>query len=90
MEIKVIMASEGAIDLKAKASGLSQERTTYALSRWQLTCFGIHVRHKGLVNASLRAMQQIEGIGSEWRRGIFCDKGDRESGQSINRQGLSS
>lgn len=38
------------------------------------------VKHKGLVNVRSRAMQQIEGIGSERRRGTFCDKDDRENG----------
>lgn len=48
-EIKVIMASEGAIDLKSKAIGISQERIVCALSGWKLMCFGIHVKHRGSV-----------------------------------------
>jgi len=47
VEIKISMASEGAIDLKAKASGLIQERTAYALSGWQLSYFEIHVKTQG-------------------------------------------
>ena len=38
----------------------------------------------------MSTMQQMNGIGFERIRGIFRDKGDKESGQSINRQGLSS
>lgn len=53
MEIKVIIESEGEIDLKAKASGICHGRTVSALSGRQLTFFEIHVTQKGSVYANL-------------------------------------